>query len=220
MLLPLLTALGAVAALAVAPPPPVRYVALGDSTGVGVGAGEDGGYVARLFGRLRERHPGARLVNLCVSGARAADVLERQLQRALAERPTVVTLGVGINDATGGTPPEVFAREYDRIAAALERTGARVVVVNLPDLSLSPLATSASTRLWARGRTQALNAAIAGVARRHGFVLADLFDASERALPHHPELFSADRFHPSALGYDVWADAMWPALEAAAASRG
>jgi len=33
---------------------PVVYVALGDSTGVGVGARDGRGYVARLFGRLAE----------------------------------------------------------------------------------------------------------------------------------------------------------------------
>src|ERR671916_2521082 len=52
---------------------PIVYVALGDSTGAGVGARE-GGYVLRLFNRLVERRPGSRLNNLCVSGATTVDV--------------------------------------------------------------------------------------------------------------------------------------------------
>ena len=52
----------------------VSYVALGDSTGVGVGA-RNGGYVARLFQRIERVRPASRLTNLCVSGATTADVL-------------------------------------------------------------------------------------------------------------------------------------------------
>ena len=56
---------------------PIVYVALGDSTGAGVGA-RQGGYVARIFKRLLERRPGSKLSNLCVSGATTADLLRGQ----------------------------------------------------------------------------------------------------------------------------------------------
>ena len=59
---------------------PIVYVALGDSTGAGVGARE-GGYVVRLFKHIEERRPGSKLSNLCVSGATTADVLRAQLER-------------------------------------------------------------------------------------------------------------------------------------------
>src|SRR5687767_586281 len=52
---------------------PITYVALGDSTGSGVGATE-GGYVARLFKRLVAHRPDSKLINLCVSGSRTSDV--------------------------------------------------------------------------------------------------------------------------------------------------
>src|SRR5436309_1752244 len=58
---------------------PVVYVALGDSTGVGMGARKGGGYVARLFERIERERPRSRVVNLCVSGARTDDVLRGQL---------------------------------------------------------------------------------------------------------------------------------------------
>ena len=58
---------------------PVVYVALGDSTGVGVGARRGGGYVARLFERIERVRPGSRVVNLCVSGARTDDALRGQV---------------------------------------------------------------------------------------------------------------------------------------------
>ena len=60
---------------------PIVYVALGDSTGSGVGARE-GGYVIRLFKRIEERRAGSKLTNLCVSGATTEDVLRGQLKQA------------------------------------------------------------------------------------------------------------------------------------------
>ena len=118
---------------------PVVYVALGDSTGVGVGARKGGGYVARLFERLERERPGSRVVNLCVSGAETGDVLRGQLPRVAAARPTLVTVGIGINDLTHGVEVEQFARNYEEIVARLRAvTDAPVVVTNIPDISTAP----------------------------------------------------------------------------------
>ncbi|MCA1558682.1 MAG: SGNH/GDSL hydrolase family protein, partial [Acidobacteria bacterium] len=75
----------------------VTYTALGDSTGAGVGAREGGGYVARLFVRIKKERPDSRLTNLCVSGATTENVLHEQLTPAISSRPTLITLGIGIN---------------------------------------------------------------------------------------------------------------------------
>src|ERR1044072_8818881 len=56
---------------------PIVYVALGDSTGYGVGARE-GGYVKRLFDRINERRPNRTVQNLCVSGATTDDLVRGQ----------------------------------------------------------------------------------------------------------------------------------------------
>ena len=80
---------------------PIVYVALGDSTGSGVGARE-GGYVARLFKRIVEHRSDSELTNLCVSGSTTADVLRSQLARGVAADPDLVTLGIGINDIGHG----------------------------------------------------------------------------------------------------------------------
>src|ERR1700686_1245461 len=51
-----------------------RYVALGDSTGLGVGAERDGGYVDRLAQRLSRSVEGLSVENLCRNGATAGGV--------------------------------------------------------------------------------------------------------------------------------------------------
>ena len=194
---------------------PVVYVALGDSTGVGVGARKGGGYVARLFERLERVRPGSRLVNLCVSGATTGDLLRGQVGRVGAAGPTLVTLGIGINDLTRQATPEQFARNLDEIVARLrEQTAAPVVVSNLPDISHAP-AVPAFLREEARVRLLLFNERLADAAARHGLHLADSYVKSAAVIPTHPEFFSADGFHPSDEGYEFWAFEMWPTVKQA-----
>src|SRR5215470_9516484 len=114
---------------------PIVYVALGDSTGAGVGARE-GGYVARLFKRIEERRPGSTLLNVCVSGATTEDLLRDQLEKGVAANPDLVTVGIGINDIRHGLTLEQFSKNFEVILTTLqEKTHAQIVVTNLPDVS-------------------------------------------------------------------------------------
>jgi acyl-CoA thioesterase-1 len=53
---------------------------------------------------------------------------------------------------------------------------------------------------------------VARVAKRHGALVVDLYEASRREVPGHPELLAADGYHPSDLGYARWAELMWEAV--------
>ncbi|MBV8856280.1 MAG: SGNH/GDSL hydrolase family protein [Acidobacteria bacterium] len=194
---------------------PVVYVALGDSTGVGVGARKGGGYVARLFERIERVRPGSRLVNLCVSGATTADVLRGQVGRVGDAKPTLVTVGVGINDLTRMSPPEQFAHNFEEIVTRLRaQTGAPVVVSNLPDITHSPRVPD-FLREDARRAVRLYNERLADVAARHGLYFADAYTKSAEVIPSHPEFFSSDGFHPSDEGYEFWAFEMWPVVKQA-----
>ncbi len=194
---------------------PIVYVALGDSTGVGVGARKGGGYVARLFERVERVRPGSRLVNLCVSGATTADVLRAQVGRVGQARPSLVTVGIGINDLTRMSAPEQFARNFEEIVTRVrERTAAPFVVSNLPDISHAPRVPD-FMRGDARRAVLLYNERIAEAAARHGLHLADSYAKSAEVIPTHPEFFSADGFHPSDEGYEFWAFEMWPTVKKA-----
>jgi lysophospholipase L1-like esterase len=194
---------------------PVLYVAFGDSTGVGVGARRGGGYVARVFERIERVRAGSSVRNFCVSGAQTADVLRGQLARLDATRPTLVTLGIGINDVSHGVAPEQFARNYEEIVTRLKsKTDAPIVATNIPDISHAPRV-PAFLHEQVRQRIQLFNAHIAEIGKRHDLLLVDTFDLSREVIPNHPEFFSADGFHPSDEGYEYWAKMMWPAVKEA-----
>jgi lysophospholipase L1-like esterase len=193
----------------------VVYTALGDSTGVGVGANVGGGYVARLFARIERARPGARLHNLCVSGATTEDVLRGQLEAAIKTRPTLVTLGIGINDIGHGITIERFERNYEEIVKRLKaETSARIVVTNMPDISFAPVV-PLGAREETRRRINLFNEKLEAIARRYQLLVVDTYSETHRAIPSHPEFFSADGFHPSAEGYEYWAEAMWPTVKTA-----
>ena len=192
-------------------PGTVRYVALGDSTGVGVGA-RDGGYVGRIFKRIEAVRSGSTVTNLCISGASTRDVLNRQLERGIASNPNLVTLGIGINDIGHGLELDEFAENYDAILKRLkEGTKATIVVSNLPDISSAPRIPP-TLRSEYQHRIILFNKKLEEIAGRHGVIVFDVFSITHEQLAMHPEYFSTDGFHPSDPGYELWAEQMWPTI--------
>ena len=194
---------------------PVIYAALGDSTGVGVGARDgEGGYPARLLARIKEVRPGSRLTNHCVSGATTTDVLRSQIEPALGSRPTLITLGIGINDVGRQMDVETFARNYETIITRLKAANAPIVVTNIPDVSLAPVIPVNLRAEYSR-RIVSFNERINDIASRHNLLVVDAHRATQETIPSRPEFFSDDGFHPSEAGYKYWAEAMWPTVKKA-----
>jgi lysophospholipase L1-like esterase len=195
---------------------PVMYVALGDSTVYGVGAGSQASnYVSRVYQRLRSVYSRARLVNLGVNGATAAHVREVQLGCAVALRPDLVTLSIGPNDITQKREVRRYEQDLETILRTLIHETAAVVVVNLiPDLAVTPRFRG-KERAGTVGRwVLVFNEALSRQARAYGAELVDLYQASQEEVPRHPELIAADGYHPSDQGYARWAELMWKGVEA------
>jgi acyl-CoA thioesterase I len=190
---------------------PIIYVALGDSTGAGVGARE-GGYVARIFKRLLTKRPSSRLINRCVSGATTVDVLRQQLEDGINANPNLVTLGIGINDIGHGLSLQQFAKNYEEILTLLKnRTSARVIVTNIPDISSAPRIPVSMRERYQQAIIK-FNGKLEEIASKYGVVIFDIFSITHEQLPSHPEYFSEDGFHPSDKAYELWAEEMWPTV--------
>ena len=180
------------------------WVVLGDSTAQGIGAPSwEQGYVGQLLGALNDGSERPwRVVNLSRSGARAADVLDRQLPalEALAVPPDLVTCAIGANDIVGRTPQAQLADQLRQIIARLPQ-GA--IIATLPQ-GLS------------RERTEAANRVVTDQAPAAGLVVADVW---ARTGPPWRGKLAEDGFHPGALGYADWAAAFASVLDLALPSR-
>ena len=92
-----------------------------------------------------------------------------------------------------------------------------MVVGTCPDLG-TLRAIPQPLRAWAARASRQLAAAQADAVRRAGGHVVALADAVGPVFAERPdEMFSVDRFHPSALGYRRTADALLPAILSALA---
>jgi len=194
--------------------PPFRYVAIGASDTVGVGASDPrtGSWPARVAARLPA---GADYVNLGVSGSLAAQASLEQAPVATGLRPQLVTIWLAVNDLNANVSPTDYATGLRKVIAPLvSLTDARVFVGNVPDLRTVP-AYAGTDQAGLLARINAYNAAIAALALSFAgrVAVVDLFTGSGPLVS--TITVSADGFHPSDAGYALIADRFAMAIAAA-----
>lgn len=194
------------------PASPLVYAAVGDSTGVGLGARDGGGYVERLFAQIKRKRSASTLLNLSAGGATTTDAINKQLPRLDGTRATLVTVCIGANDLLRGDEVKQFAENYETLVVRLKQPGRVIVVANLPDVASAP-ALKETGEESLRLRLVQFNKAIEDIAGRHKLPLVDLYQSSDGTTKARPEFFSADGLHPSDVGYAHWAEAMWKVIE-------
>jgi acyl-CoA thioesterase I len=193
--------------------PGVRYVAIGASDTVGVGATDPatGSWPARIAARLPA---GSGYVNLGVSGSITLQAGREQLPGAIAQRPTVVTIWLAVNDLNATIDRASYAEALGGIVDALvQRTGATIFVGNVPDLRAVPVYAGVD-RLVLLARITAYNDAIAETAARNPtrVYVVDLFNGSADVVS--TGTVAQDGFHPSDAGYQLIADRFAGAMRA------
>lgn len=195
-----------------APPARLTYVAIGASDTFGIGADDppSENWPADLTMKLGSD---VRLVNLGIPGAHAHDALNMELPVALDSRPNLVTIWLAVNDLADNVPLDSYAHDLDQLLSKLLAADphARVLVANVPDLTLLPRFQSYNTQAL-RDQIQAYNTAIATIVQRHHVVLIDLYQ-DWRELADHPEYISDDGFHPNAIGYSRLAEIFYQVLQ-------
>ena len=183
----------------------VRYVAIGASDSVGVGATDptSGSWPARVAATLP---PGSAYVNLGVSGSVAIQAKDQQLPGAIAQRPTVVSIWLAVNDMNATIQPDSYRDALGAIVDGLvTRTDAKIFIGNVPDVRSVPAYANADKNLLLAQIT-AYNAAIGTVIAKYpGRAFAvDLFSGSAALVS--TITVSSDGFHPSDDGYKLIAE--------------
>jgi lysophospholipase L1-like esterase len=183
---------------------PLRFAVLGDSMAVGVGVTHPsqmpGALLAGALAEEAERP--VRLSTYAVSGS-TTRTLVPQVDAALRDAPQVALIVIGANDVTSRMGVGESAALLGEQVRRLRDAGCGVVVGTCPDLGVvrpipQPL------RFVGHRYSLRLAAAQAAEVSRAGGVpvpLANLLAPEFSA--RHADMFSSDRFHPSAVGYEA-----------------
>ncbi len=209
-------------------PAHLNIVVLGDSTTAGVGVSRPEDSLPYLLARrvADSETRSVRVVSRGWAGARVGDLPRNQVPNATApNRPNhrgpflpsadIVAVVIGSNDATHRTPPNRYRAD---LRAALEEIrkqapNARMVLAGIPAFrgalpALEPLIFLADQY----GRL--LRPISRAEAARIGAAYADLYAHVPALIAGRRDVLSSDQFHPSAVGYDAWAEVIFQALQA------
>ena len=176
---------------------PPLVVFLGDSLTAGLGLGESQAYPALLANRLAAQGRPIRVVNAGVSGDTTAGGL-RRLDWLLRQKPDVMVVGLGANDALRGAPLSEIDRNLREIVRRCRATGSQVLLLGMRiPPNYGPDYTGGFRTLYQR------------IAK----------DLKVRLVPFllegvggNPELNQADGIHPTAVGQRKVADTVLPYL--------
>jgi lysophospholipase L1-like esterase len=187
-----------------------RYVAIGDSTVEGLddpdGAGGYRGWANRLAERIACDQGEIHYANLAVRGRTTREILDQQLEPALAMRPDLAIVVSGTNDILRPRfDAEQTARDIETMQSALIAGGATVLSFTLPDLTpVMPLARPL------RGRILRFAEALVAASGRSG---ARCIDFTRHPVASDPRLWSEDRLHANSRGHARIAEALAATLE-------
>ena len=104
---------------------PVKLAILGDSLAAGFGVKPEQAIPARLEAALKAQGRNVAVINHGVSGDTTAGGLDR-VDWMLADKPDIVLVELGANDALRGLDPAVAERNLDAIIAKLKAAGVTV----------------------------------------------------------------------------------------------
>ncbi len=181
-------------------------VAIGDSFTEGVGdphlryPNHLRGWADRLARQLGRADPAWRYANLAIRSKFLDQVVQDQLEPAIAMGPTHVTFCAGGNDLLAlRADPEAIAGRFEEALVGLAATGAQVVVFTIFEPRTSRLLDPLVRRV------EVFNAAVRDLAATHD---ATLVDHARMGEFEQPALWAPDRIHMSRPGHKRMAAAV------------
>jgi acyl-CoA thioesterase-1 len=169
----------------------------GDSLSAGYGLAPEQAFPVRLEAALRREGIEVRVVNGGVSGDTTAGGLAR-LDWALVDKPDLVILELGANDALRGIDPATVRDNLDKMIRKIEANGAKVLLVGM----LAP-------PNWGAEYKSDFDRIFPELAKVHDVQLYPFF---LEGVAMKPELNQPDGLHPNERGIAVLVDRLAPVV--------
>ena len=189
--------------------PEKTYVSLGDSLTAGVGVDTYTSSYPYLLAQSLAGKSAIELKNFAWPGAKTKDVIA-SLPAALAQKPDIVTLLVGVNDIHDRkmTAAE-FEENYRVILETLtKKTKAKIYIISIPYIGTRALFLP-PFNYYFNYETTKFNDIIRRLAGEYKLPYIDIATPTRSLFSSDATLYSIDSFHPSAAGYKLWSDILY-----------
>jgi len=169
----------------------------GDSLTAGFGLPAGQAFPAKLEAWLHQRRIEVRVINAGVSGDTTAGGLAR-LDWALGDKPDLVILALGANDALRGIDPSTVRDNLNKIIEKIQDRGAKVLLIGM----LAP-------PNWGEEYKHSFDRIFPELAEAHHLPLYPFF---LEGVAMKPELNQPDGLHPNERGVGVLVDRIAPVV--------
>ncbi len=196
---------------------PLDLLVLGDSIAAGLGAERRKDTLGARLAKGLAGHTGraVRLTTGAVVGSESSQLAAQLDGLPEGYAADVAVIVVGGNDVTHRVPVAVSVGHLEAAVSRLRSVGTEVVVGTCPDLGALRPVPQPLRSLGSRASRQLAQAQAAGAVRAGAHAVSLASVVGPFFITNPDEMFSLDRFHPSALGYRRTAAALLPSLLAA-----
>lgn len=182
----------------------IVYVALGDSLTAGVGVNNYKESYPYLFSEYISKDSQIILKPQAIPGAKTQDVIDNLLEPTIKIQPGIITILIGVNDVHSNISKEVFKNNYDLILKRLtQETSAKIYIINIPYIGSESLILP-PYNFYFDNNIKDFNEVLKQFALDYKLEYIDIYSPTFQSAKHD-EYYSSDLFHPSALGYAMWA---------------
>ncbi len=172
---------------------------LGDSLTAGYGVSRDESFVFLIQQKLKTEKPEFKIVNGAESGALSSSVFSRAQFYLKQNKPDLVVLTIGGNDARQGTAVQIIESNITKTIELLKQNKVKVLLVGMRIFpNLGPKYAKDFQDLYPR------------IAKKFQI---PFFPFLLEGVAGHQELNQADGFHPNAQGHNVIYKNLYPALK-------
>lgn len=191
-------------------PPPIHFLALGDSYTIGEAVSEPKRWPVQLRDSLLAQGINMESPRIIARTGWTTDELMRAVDGTSDLRDTfeLVSLLIGVNNQYRGYDTVRYEREFPRLLQkALDFAGgdtSRVIVLSIPDYGATPFGNGADREKISR-ELDWYNAYAQEQAEENGVTFFDITPISREARDK-PDLVARDGLHPSGLMYTRWVE--------------
>lgn len=189
------------------------YVSLGDSLTAGAGATNyEETYPYIVATKMSDAGDNIVLKNFSTSGYKTQDLIDVWLDKAIAAKPDVVTVLIGVNDIHNHIGKNQFEKNYKYILDRLTKeTNATIHLINIPYIGSRSVIVP-PLDYYFETETDEYNKIIKKLATQYNVKYIDLKTPTKELFKTDGPHYSVDSFHPSAYGYKLWANLIYDSI--------